>query len=226
MIYIPEIPYIYPVCILLSFLITFFVVYLQNRNINKEILTYFFLTVFICSITGGCLFSVAENLIKNRTLQIGLSAYGGAIGLLTGCIFIPKLLSTPVQKLTKDTILSLPLMYGLSKLACGLNGCCHGFEYRELFSVVYSNNVPYFPVQFLETLTFIIIFVIVYLVNKKTKINSIGFMMVLSGTAKGLLDFLRYGHHGISINQAVSLIFIFIGLFLVFKVNSKKEALE
>ena len=65
------------------------------------------------------------------------------------------------KKIIKYSILSLPLVYGLSKVACAVAGCCGGIPYEGLFKVKYISvqNIWQFPVQITETIVFIIIFI-------------------------------------------------------------------
>lgn len=225
MLHIPAIPYIYPICILASFIVSFLIIAQQNKKeYSKETLLYYLLTVFIFSMFGGMVLSLGENMIKEHRFQIGLSSYGGAVGLLTGIWFYKKVINKNIKKLSVDTVLALPLIYGLSKLACGMNGCCCGFEFKGPLSVIYGENGPYFPVQFVETAVFIFIYILIIYLNKNKKINKyiIYITMITAGTAKGLLDFLRSGYSGISLNQVISILFIFIGIsFLI--ANKRKS---
>ena len=226
MITIPTIPYIYPVCILLSFIISFIVVFIQNKQTNKETLLYFFLSVFICSMAGGTILSFLENYIKYGKFQFGLSSYGGAIGLLITIFLYPKFTSVPIKQLTKDTVLSLPLIYGLSKTACFFNGCCYGFEYGGPLSVMYADKGPYFPVQIIETFSFVFVYLVIRYINKIEKYENISvyLMMILAGLTKGLLDFLRFREPGISLNQVISILFIIAGIFLFIRARRKDPA--
>ena len=150
--------------------------------------------------------------------KIGLSSYGGAIGLLISSVIFEKM--CPSNKtFIKGAIISLPLIYSISKLACFFAGCCFGLPYDGMFSVTYSSglNIPLIPVQLIETIIFMIIFVICVLLQNNRKIA--GITIVLSAMAKFLLDFLRYNHleEKISLNQIISIVFIIIGIYLIIK---------
>ena len=88
-----------------------------------------------------------------------------------------------------------------------------------MFSVTYSSglNIPLIPVQLIETIIFMIIFVICVLLQNNRKIA--GITIVLSAMAKFLLDFLRYNHleEKISLHQIISIVFIIIGIYLIIK---------
>ena len=116
--------------------------------------------------------------------------------------------------LLKYQVISLPLIYGISKIACFLSGCCYGIP-ANIISVTYIDtlNIPLFPIQLLEAIIFIIIFVIC---NKlKNEKNIIPITILISAFFKFSLDFLRYNHLEklITINQIISIIIVLISLF-------------
>lgn len=187
-------------------------IYLRKNNINKEKIILFILLLITYSIFGGILLN---SLLNRNISQIGLSSYGGAIEIIVATIIFEKMTCSKGIYI-KSAILSLPLIYSISKLACFFAGCCFGIPYNGIFSVTYSEglNIPLFPVQLAETITFLGVFVFCIL-NRKRK-NIIEITMILSAIAKFLLDFLRYSHTRqiISINQVISLGFVVIGVFL------------
>lgn len=106
-------------------------------------------------------------------------------------------------------LISTPLIYAIAKLGCTYAGCCHGFIYNGPFSLKYNNpqiHGEFFPVQPIETLVFLIIFIFAY----KTK-NPLATILTCL-FAKFTLDFLRFGHEKalISPNQIACLALIAI----------------
>ena len=62
----------------------------------------------------------------------------------------------------------------MSKLACFFAGCCYGLPYDGVGCVIYPSglNISLIPVQLLETVTFMIIFIIcILLMNNKNIIS-------------------------------------------------------
>ena len=94
----------------------------------------------------------------------------------------------------KYTILSLPLVYGLTKIACFIAGCCGGIPYEGIFKVKYVDalNIWQFPIQITESIIFLLIFIVCHFFKKNNNINYIA--MTLVYIFKFLLDFLRYDH--------------------------------
>ena len=124
----------------------------------------------------------------------------------------------------KYAIISLPLIYSIGKIGCFLTGCCYGIEYNGIFSVTYTNelNIPLFPIQALESIVFMIIFLILNTIKKNKQIISI--TLIICASSKFILDFLRYDHMKTMItkNQIISIIVIIIGIILIIKKNFKK----
>ena len=89
-----------------------------------------------------------------------------------------------------------------------------------------ADNLSYFPIQIVEAVAFLIIFI--YLMKqyrKKINNNTVGNVFILCGIAKFLLDYLRLSHVGkvITINQIFSLIFIFVGICVLYKNKKYKD---
>ena len=214
---------IYGIVILLSILIglVFNYLFIKKNNIKeKNALLYLFL-LFVYSFIGGLLLNSIVNFdVKNYS--IGLSSYGGAIGVLI-CAVIFEKMNDSNGKYIKSAILSLPLMYSISKLACFFSGCCYGIPYNGVFSVVYTDglNISLLPIQLIETIVFMIVFIICYLNNNNK--NIIPITMLLSAISKFILDFFRYSHLNevLSINQVISIIFVIIGISIYFKEKNK-----
>ena len=122
-------------------------------------------------------------------------------------------------------MLSLPLMYGFAKLACFFYGCCYGIPYNGFLAVTYPHvmSESLFPVQLVETISFIILFNICNYLNKHK--NIIYITLLLTFLLKFLLDFFRYSHiyEFLSNNQKVSIIFCFVTIIIYF-VRRKKAS--
>ena len=209
---------IYACMILLSLILgaLFIYIYLRKQSIEKKYVLIYILMMVIYSIICGI---VLDSIINKRSNSvIGLSSYGGAIGVILSAIIFEKMHSSD-GLIIKSAIISLPLIYSISKIGCFLAGCCYGIPFNGAFSVTYTAglNIPLVPVQLLETIVFMLIFIVCVLFRKKYRI--IGITLVLSAIGKFLLDFLRYSHLNeiISTNQIISITFIIIGIVLILK---------
>ena len=123
---------------------------------NKQILLYFLMYIVFAFVCGKMYTVLVYG--ENNILTAGLSAYGGLVGVIIASIIFDEILSTN-RNVIKYTILSLPLFYGISKIACFIAGCCGGILYNGIFKIKYIDylNVWQFPIQIVEAMIFILI---------------------------------------------------------------------
>ena len=225
---IPKINFpIYGIFILLSIIsaMIFNYIFLKKQNIEKRIILLSFILIFTFTLTGGLIFTMITH---HSTKVIGLSSYGGAIGLIISVLIFSKIYNEKQNEFYTSYILNLPLMYSISKLGCFFAGCCYGIPYNGIFNITYVNREIYnvFPIQLLETISFMIIFIICITINKKEKTYIKEITILLSAITKFSLDFLRNSHINkiISLNQFISLLFIIISIAIIIKkVQAKKH---
>lgn len=207
---------------MLAGLLYVFIILKKEKYNDKNIYLYTILYISF-ALTIGKLFTIAATGFKYSFLEAGLSSYGGLIGVILASIIFELILPTNKQTI-KYTIISLPLTYAIGKIGCFIAGCCYGIPYSGIFHVIYKDglNIPQFPIQILETIVFIIIFIICHkLRNNKNIIYITAFISIL---AKFLLDFLRYEHikETLSTNQIFSIILIVIMIVVyIFKSKGK-----
>ena len=164
--------------------------------------------------------------------ELGLSSYGAVIGALLFLLLFSLQFKKPFKDLLSLFIVPIPLMYAIGKIGCFLVGCCYGIKYSGIFSVVYNYSlhapvgVSLFPIQLVESIVFLLIFI--YMLNKKlqNKFNTqtIGISFIFCGLAKFILDFFRMSHQNVilSINQYISLIFIVVGFIILLSLKKNK----
>lgn len=216
----------YGIILLISIIISLFYIYrmLKKENIkDKNIYLYILLYGLFAIVFGKFYTMITSN--EYNILKAGLSSYGGLIGVILASIIFEFIVPTN-KKIIKYTIISLPLTYGIGKIACFIAGCCYGIPYNGLFNVVYKDglNIPLFPIQITETIVFIMIFIIC---NKlRNNKNIIYITIFISTIAKFLLDFLRYEHINklITTNQVFSIIVIIAIIVLLIIKKLKKTS--
>ena len=206
---INETYHLYPIFLIGSLIIGILIpsIQLAKAGMRKDIL----LCVGLLNMFMALFFGAMYTMIANRNfnlLQIGFSSLGGLIGFLSGT-YIFYLMCDKDKKILENYVVSLPLIYGISKMGCFFAGCCHGIEYSGILNVRYeegsacalTGNV--FPVQITET----IVFFLIYFLMRKKKENIVVTTLLFSALAKLSLDFLRYSHEGkiLSGNQIVCL---------------------
>ena len=160
-------------------------------------------------------------------ISLGLSSYGAIIGAIICLIIFGLQFKKSLKNMLFTFMPSIPLMYAIGKIGCFLAGCCYGIEYSGMGSISYKystiapNYTQLFPIQLLETITFILIFIyMIYKIFKKQfQWKTLGISFILCGFAKFVLDYLRASHINIflSLNQLISLLFILIGFYMIKK---------
>ena len=209
--------HLYPIFLVLSLVVGLVIpsIRLAKSGMKKDILLCVaLLNMFLALIFGKAYTMIAEK--STDIIQSGFSSLGGLIGFLFGT-YIFYLICDKNKEILKNYVISLPLIYAISKIGCFFAGCCHGIKYSGILSVRYETgsacqlSTSVFPVQMAETIVFLgIYFLLVYLKNKKENDGVVIGTLFLSGLAKFGLDFLRYSHVGkvLTSNQIVCLIII------------------
>ena len=167
-------------------------------------------------------------------ISLGFTAYGAVIGALVFVLLFCFQFKKELKEIIYIFLPSLPLMYSIGKLGCFLVGCCYGIEYNGFGKIMYQysneapNNVYLFPVQLIESILFLIIFIYIKDKQYKNKFNitTVGNSLILCGITKFLLDFLRMSHKNIilSFNQCISILFIIISIMILLKYKKSKQS--
>ena len=216
----------YGIIILVSIIASLLYIYynLKKENINNKNVFLYILMYISFAIVFGKLYTVMTDIKKYNIINAGLSSYGGLIGVVIASLIFEKIL--PLEhKIIKYTIISLPLTYGISKIGCFIAGCCYGIPYTGILSVTYiaGLNIKLFPIQLLESITFLLIFVICNKIRNNK--NVIYITLILVAIFKFSLDFLRYEHAKkiITINQIFSIVLFIVVLIGVIYNKCKKK---
>ena len=153
--------FLYAIFLLLSIIIGMIYIYksIKKETNNKQII-YFFLMYLSFAIICGKMYTVLAY-GKENIITAGLSSYGGLFGVVIASIIFEKIIPTS-NKIIKYTILSLPLVYGISKIGCAIVGCCGGIPYTGILKIkyIYGLNIWQFPIQIIESVISLIIFFI------------------------------------------------------------------
>ncbi len=162
--------------------------------------------------------------------------YGGLLGgIFVAAIYLRK------RKFNVDPYigvgtLCIPLFHTFGRIGCFLSGCCYGIECDFGFYFNYSSapdcsGVRRFPVQLVEALFELLIFITLFILFDKKKISGkmtfIGYMVSYS-IARFFLEFLRgdtyRGHIGVlSTSQFISILILsFFIIYLIVSVIRSK----
>ena len=188
---------------------------------------HIFLVAFlniICTFLVSTIFA-GSNYFKPQT--IGFDGLGGAAGLIGGTITSCFIFKDRWKSILSSCIVPAPFMYSIAKIGCFLAGCCRGFEYDGILSVVYKGE-SFFPAQLLDIIVFMLVFIVSVIVMVKVKDGTTValFVVIASGIARFLTDFARLSHEGKVLSLRQIVILFAIGIAIIFYVlcnNKNKE---
>ncbi len=169
----------------------------------------------------------------------GFVFYGGLIGSLIGIYVYCKRQCMPVGPFFDVTVTVIPVMHGIGRIGCLLAGCCYGMEYDGPGAITFPENelisglsgVKRFPMQPIEVVFNLIIFVVLFTLVKKRLLKNgrmLGLYLVAYSFMRFILEFFRgdaiRGHfNGLSTSQWISLVIFPIGCYILF---AKKNIFE
>ena len=185
---------------------------MKKSGLKRETIIYTIMINVVSIVVFSLVFSF---FITKDIRQIGFVAVGGAAGLLFGITFSVLLHKDHPTEMIASWCIATPLMYGLSKIACHIAGCCRGIVYfGPIYCLYFNENFPHFPIQLLEVIVFLMIFAIglVLYLKLDSKLNAARITIYISFIAKFSLDFLRESHYGkiISDNQIFFIILMVV----------------
>ncbi|MBQ9935447.1 MAG: prolipoprotein diacylglyceryl transferase [Lachnospiraceae bacterium] len=153
----------------------------------------------------------------------GFVYYGGLIGVLIGVKIycgIKKLNYLPIKNMIAPAI---PLFHAFGRIGCFMAGCCFGSRLEKPL-VVFDTFVLYrVPVQLIEALFEFILFLIIYVSQKKyEKFDWLKIYLITYALFRFVIEFLRGDTirgiiFGISTSQIISILFLTYYLILFLK---------
>ena len=197
---------------------------LKKEKLLQNNVYLYLLIYFISVFTFSKLFTVIVSKGEANIINAGLSSYGAMLGVFAASFIFESILDLD-GKLIRYSVVSLPLIYGISKTGCFIAGCCCGLPYDGPFSVIYPDgeNIPLIPVQLIETVCFLLIF---FILNAFSTKRYIVYITVIScALLKFLLDYLRNDHltKSITVNQIFSIVLVGVTLIWLFMKKIKQE---
>lgn len=164
----------------------------------------------------------------HKFLSSGFVFYGGLFGSLFFGIMTAKKVECYFINYLIIFFVSLPLGHAFGRIGCYLAGCCYGVPYDGFGSVIYHgllytpNNISLFPVQLIESLCNLLIFVfLITLIHRKgLTIDAIYYYFISYGITRFALEFFRYDELrkffiGLSTSQWISIILIIVAIIKI-----------
>lgn len=166
------------------------------------------------------------NNIIHYTLNGGIVFYGGMLGALAGIPITSRIIGCSSKMVTNMAAPAIPLFHFWARIGCLFAGCCYGIPWPWGVVMQDSAEIIRFPVQFVESICNLVIFVIVIFVEKKSKSydHNISIYLILYSVCRFILEFFRGDEvrgiwmFGLSTAQIISVLivgFIVTNKFLV-----------
>lgn len=129
----------------------------------------------------------------------GLVFYGGLIGAVLGALRYCVHFKIPVVKAFETAVPAIPLFHAFGRIGCFMAGCCYGIEYSGRFAVTFEkaiaapNGVPLLPVQLIEAVGNILLFVLLTALFLKNfpRLSLCGLYLVCYAIMRFILEFFR-----------------------------------
>ncbi len=252
-----EIP-IYGLLMIFGFALAIAVAIPRAKKLEIPIAEIAYSAVFtvIGAIIGAKLLSIVTSLhiiipyLQNggsiiEVLKAGFVFYGGFIGGFLALFLYTKAYKEPFGKYIQMYVPSVPLGHLFGRIGCLFGGCCYGMPVSENFpfSVVYQftdenywsmvSTVPgqaYLPVQLIEALSLVVVYVIVeYAFYKSDKKFLPAYIYFFSyGILRFTLEFFRGDAErgfflGLSTSQIISLLILGVSAFFLIKTILQKK---
>ena len=200
-------------------------VYLKNNNC---LLFTDLLKVFLCGTLGLVIGSkslfiitqipwlVNNFSIKNSFLlivQSGYVFYGGLFGFVFAIYIISRGDLEYRRKMFRLITPAIPLFHIFGRVGCFLTGCCYGKLLKKSF-YIFNAEIDRIPVQLIEALLELIIFIILAVVGKKKKdVDLLAVYLIVYAIIRFVLEFFRGDSvrgviMGISTSQCISILIV------------------
>ena len=162
-------------------LFSFFIIELVGMFLGAHLLYFFVQLPEWIEYYSGRIQSVGDFFVAFTQGASGLVFYGGLLGA-TLCVYLySRRHRYPVRSELNNAVIVYPLFHMFGRIGCTLNGCCYGIEYHGIFAIQYTSDYivagksddvadySRFPIQPLEALVGLIMFIILFILYKKTK---------------------------------------------------------
>jgi len=201
--------------------------------------TSFLLMFFFCVLGGiagsKLLFAITripwliENFsVKNLLLllpQSGFVFYGGLFGVIFTLMIFTRKDSDLRKRIFRLSVPAMPLFHAFGRIGCFLTGCCYGKDFVSPI-IIGPVELMQIPVQLIEAFAEFILFLILMIVDKKSKdVDLLRIYLVSYAIIRFADEFLRGDevrgiYCGISTAQWISMIILIVYGVKIFRVRS------
>jgi len=218
--------------------------YKNNNTLVDSLFLYIFLGTVVGARLGHCLFyewSYYQHHIIEMLLPIqqntntgeyvftgyrGLASHGGTIGVIIAVSLFSYLKKQNLLSLLDKLAIVAPITAGFIRLGNLMNSEIIGKQSQLIWAFIFTrvDNIPRHPAQLYEAISYFSIFIILYLLYKKSSMGKgfyLGIFFVLTFTARFFIEFIKENQENFENNmnfnmgQYLSIPFIIIGIGLI-----------
>ena len=197
----------YGLMIGLGFLAAYAMCYYRGKKMKMEKSGDILYGIFWCAIIGGLvgtrlLYYIVEipEIIKDPSIlwnfKNGYVVYGGIIGGILVSWLYCRIKKVSFIEYFDLVMPAVALAQGFGRIGCFFAGCCVGMRYQGPGSIRYLDNGAageyLFPVQLVETLLFLLAFLLLHRMAERKRNGIIPKSLLLYAILKFVLDYLRY----------------------------------
>jgi len=231
-----------------GYIIMHYIYKLENKNVDDLDVLGFYVIIgtIIGARLGHCLFYEPEYYFLNpiEMLKIwkgGLASHGGAIGILTAIWIYSKKKPNYSFLWTVDRVVIVVALGGLFiRLGNFFNSEVYGLPTDVPWAVVFASlqdNLPRHPTQIYEALTYFLIFILLFVIYKKSKSAPkdgllFGIFLVLVFASRFMWEFLKevqsdFEHNLLlDMGQILSIPFILLGVAMIIYSQKKSKTVK
>lgn len=217
----------------------------KSLKIDNYLFSIMYCAIFAALIGGRMLSSLTDSTFSSwqdffSPLNPGFSILGSVIGILLSTPLFLKFLNLPILPCMDVIATHAPLVQACGRIGCFFAGCCYGTESYVLWSITYTHdlslapcNISLHPTQLYSALLLFLIFLFLKrssLENYITPGKQTVLYLILVSFERFFTDFWRQERFStifhssiffISDNQLVSILIIFLSLFLFLLTKNK-----
>ena len=222
----------------------FFIDDLELKEKFNDYITYLILGIILGGRLGYVIFYNFDYYLNNfvdifKIWQGGMSFHGGLIGVILASIYFAKINNHNPYKYLDIVSLVAPIGIFFGRIANFINSELYGIETNLPWAVkfIQIDNLYRHPSQLYEAFfEGIILFLILINLQKKEVMKSpgimSGFFLIFYSAFRFVIEFFRvpdeqlgYIYFNLSMGQIISIIFLFIGIYIIKNKNDFKKKL-
>jgi len=219
--------------------------FFKKEGIKQEVLDSLTIYMFIGTLVGarlGHCFFYEPGFYLSHPVEIlkvwhgGLASHGGAIGILISLYFFSKKYKKSYLWIFDKIVIVTALAGAFIRTGNLMNSEIYGHATTLPWGFIFEQRgetVPKHPTQIYEALSYLVIFIILYLIHEKTNLKKkqgfiFGLFLVLLFSARFFIEFVKENQVAfennmkLNMGQMLSIPFIIVGILLIFNALKNK----